>query len=166
MPHLELPHTAGCFVCGRDNPLGLRLSSIVDTETGNVQTTFTPKPEHIGFEGITHGGILATVMDELMVWCAIWASRKACVAGELSLRFIQRALPGDELKATASITRNRSRMIETFGEIRVNDKVICTATAKYVPLGREETVAFIKTLISEPNTDAAIEIIRKLQPFA
>src|SRR5450631_1264408 len=85
MPVLELPHTAGCFVCGRDNPLGLRLCSFVDPDTGNVQTTFTPQPHHIGFDNITHGGILATLLDELMVWSAIWVSRKACVAGELTL---------------------------------------------------------------------------------
>ena len=163
---LELPHTAGCFVCGRDNPLGLRLSSFVDTETGNVHTTFSPQPHHIGFENITHGGILATLLDELMVWSAIWASRKACVAGELSLRFLQRAAPGDVLKATASITRNRSRLIETAGEIRVNNTVICTAAAKYVPLGRHETVAFIDTMISEPATEEAIQKIKTHQAFA
>jgi uncharacterized protein (TIGR00369 family) len=166
MSQLELPHTAGCFVCGRDNPLGLRISSTVDTVSGNVHTTFTPAPQHIGFESIIHGGILATVLDEVMVWSAIWASRKACVAGELSLRFVQRATPGDELKATAHVTRNRSRLIETAGEIRLNDKIICTAAAKYVPLGATETVAFIKTLVSEPTTDAAIETIRTLQAFA
>jgi uncharacterized protein (TIGR00369 family) len=166
MPELELPHTVGCFVCGRDNPLGLQISSTVDTDTGNVHTTFTPKPQHIGFESIIHGGILATLLDEVMVWAAIWASRKACVAGELSLRFIQRAFPGDELRAIATVVRNRSRLIETTGEIRSGETIICTATAKYVPLGREETVGFIKTLISEPSTDAAIETIKSLQAFA
>jgi uncharacterized protein (TIGR00369 family) len=160
MPQIELPHTAGCFVCGRDNPLGLRLSSFVDTDTGQVQTTFTPLPQHIGFDQIIHGGILATLLDELMVWAAIWASGKACVAGELSLRFLQKATPNQSLKAVGTIARNRSRLIETTGELFDGEKLICTATAKYVPMGVAETDAFLTTLISEPTTSQAISKIR------
>ena len=58
---MELPHTAGCLVCGRQNPIGLHLHLHVEESTGAVETHFTPAAEHIGFEGIIHGGILATV---------------------------------------------------------------------------------------------------------
>ena len=156
---LELPHTAGCFVCGRENPLGLRLCSFVDTDTGNARTTFTPRLEHIGFENIIHGGILATLVDELMVWTAIWASGKACVAAELSLRFVRKAEPNQQLEAIASITRNRSRLIETSAEVKACETLICTATAKYIPLGGDETAAFFKTLIDEPATIAATQLL-------
>src|SRR5687767_15623921 len=54
---MELPHTAGCLVCGRQNPHGLRLSLDVDESSGVVRVDFTPRPEHIGFEGIVHGGV-------------------------------------------------------------------------------------------------------------
>ena len=149
---LELPHTAGCLVCGRDNPHGLHLSSQVDPDTGSVQTTFTPDPHHIGFENIIHGGVLATVLDEIMVWSAIWVSKKACVAAELSLRFVQKAGVGRPLRAVANITRQRSRLIETTGEIRDDADLICTATAKYIPLGPAETAAFFKTFVEDPAT--------------
>src|SRR5271155_4869386 len=135
MPLLELPHTAGCLVCGRDNPHGLHLTSFVDPDTSSVTTTFTPAPYHIGFESIIHGGVLATVLDELMVWTAIWASKKACVAAEMSLRFIQKAGVGKPLHATAKIIRQRSRLIETSAEIYYGSILICTSVGKYVPLG-------------------------------
>src|SRR5687767_8880829 len=35
-PAIELPHTAGCLVCGRQNPHGLRLSLHVDPGSGVV----------------------------------------------------------------------------------------------------------------------------------
>jgi uncharacterized protein (TIGR00369 family) len=164
MPLIELPHTAGCFVCGRDNPHGLRLASLVNTDTGQVQTVFTPAAHHIGFDGIIHGGILATLLDELMVWTAIWATGKACVAGELSLRFSNKATPGMPLRATAKITRNRSRIIETAAEVREGTTLICTGVGKYVPLGRDETVAFLTTLIPEPSTIEAIERLKLAAP--
>ncbi len=155
MSELELPHTSGCFVCGRENPLGLRLSSFVDTQSGMVSTTFTPLDQHIGFDKIIHGGILATVLDELMVWSAIWACGKACVAGELSLRFLQKATPGRPLTASATVSRNRSRLIETVGNVHDGSILICSATAKYVPLGLDATTAFWQTLVPETSTAAA-----------
>ena len=81
MPRIELPHTAGCLVCGRDNPHGLHLSLHVDPDSGIVTVDFIPLAEHIGFEGIIHGGVLATVLDEAMVWAATWAGRRFCVCG-------------------------------------------------------------------------------------
>src|SRR3954463_7832376 len=45
---MELPHTVGCLVCGRQNLQGLGLSLNVD-EGGLVWTEFTPRREHIGF---------------------------------------------------------------------------------------------------------------------
>jgi len=56
----------GCLVCGRENPQGLHLHLDVDEETGVVRCEFTPLGTHIGFEGVVHGGILATVLDEAM----------------------------------------------------------------------------------------------------
>jgi uncharacterized protein (TIGR00369 family) len=163
MPLLELPHTAGCIVCGRDNWQGLNLSSQVDPDTGVVTTTFTPSPNHIGFESIIHGGILATVADELMVWSAIWETAKACVAAELAVRFVQKAAVGRPLGCTAKITRRRSRVIETAAGIYDGSQLICTATGKYVPLGPAETDAFLKTFVDEPATRQATGLLRARQ---
>ena len=87
MPLIPLPRTAGCIVCGPANPHGLCVASRVDTDAGRVELPFTPAPHHIGFDGLVHGGVLSTVADEAMVWAAIWATRRSCVAGELSVRF-------------------------------------------------------------------------------
>ena len=88
MAMIELPHTAGCLVCGRQNPHGLHLHLHVDEATGAVETRFTPSAHHIGFEGIVHGGVLATVLDEAMVWAATWRGRRFCVCGEMNTRRI------------------------------------------------------------------------------
>src|SRR6187402_2741918 len=133
---IELPHTAGCLVCGRQNVHGLGLSLHVDEASGVVTVSFTPRPEHIGFEGIVHGGVLATVLDEAMVWAATWAGKRFCVAGEMTVRFREPARPGDRLLCTTRVEQSRSRLITTTGEItRIGDRAtIATATGKYVPL--------------------------------
>jgi len=162
MPTLELPHTPGCLVCGHANPVGLRLSLYVRDEDGTIETRFTPGPQHIGFEGILHGGVLATVLDEAMVWAAIWFSRKACVAGEMNVRFRKSAVVGVLMTCTARVTAGRSRLIESSGElVDATGQTIATATGKYVPLGSEPTQAFFKTLVAAPTTEAATNLLTR-----
>ena len=98
---LELPHTHGCLVCGPSNALGLKLSLQIDPATGIVHVDFSPRREHICFEGIAHGGMLATVFDEAMVWAATWNLRRFCVCGEFSVRFRRPATVGETLHMEA-----------------------------------------------------------------
>ena len=44
-----------CFVCGIDNPIGVRLAFSTDDE-GRCIARFRPKPEHQGYPGQLHGG--------------------------------------------------------------------------------------------------------------
>jgi acyl-coenzyme A thioesterase PaaI-like protein len=161
MPTLELPHTHGCLVCGRTNPLGLHLSLHVNPDTAEVTTHFTPKPEHIGFENIIHGGLLATVLDEAMVWSSIWSARRACVAAELTIRYRASALPGDALTVTATIATARSKLITTTGMItRPSDNtLIATATGKFIPLDEARHAAFLTTFIDDPSTREAATLL-------
>jgi hypothetical protein len=57
------PNSRMCFVCGIDNPIGLHLSFYTDDE-GRCVARFRPKPEHQGYPGHLHGGIISTLLDE------------------------------------------------------------------------------------------------------
>lgn len=153
-PHtLELPHTAGCLVCGRDNPHGLHLHLFVDDTTGDVVTRYTPGPTHIGFTGVAHGGILATVFDEAMVWAATWSGKRFCYCGEMTVRFRQPALVGVHLTFRARIETARSRIITTTATA-VDDagQVVAEASGKYVPLPPDKNREFVDTLVDDPAT--------------
>jgi acyl-coenzyme A thioesterase PaaI-like protein len=153
---MELPHTAGCLVCGRQNPHGLKLSLDVDESTGVVSVSFTPRAEHIGFEGIVHGGVLATVLDEAMVWAATWAARRFCVAGELNVRFRHSAGVGEALRVETRVESARPRLILTRGTVTGGGgAAIAEATGKYVPVPPERHRHVLTTLVDEPATAAA-----------
>jgi uncharacterized protein (TIGR00369 family) len=158
---MELPHTAGCLVCGRQNPHGLMLSLHVEESTGVVSVTFTPRPEHIGFEGIVHGGVLATVLDEAMVWAATWAGKRFCVAGEITVRFRKSAGVGRALRAEVKVESNRARLIQTAGAVTDDrGEVIAEATGKYVPVAPDRNRHVIATLVDEPSTASAASILK------
>ncbi len=158
MPSIELPHTDGCLVCGRTNPHGLHLHLSVDPDTGLVSVPYAPSVDHIGFAGIVHGGILATVLDEAMVWAATWPIQRFCVCGEMTVRFRRSATVGDTLTITARVDSNRPRLVTTTGEIRdAQDNVLATATGKYVPMPPDQSRTMFQTMIREPHTARAYD---------
>src|SRR4051812_40973160 len=81
-----VPHTHTCFVCGESNPIGFKLR--LETDGRVVQTRLIPRSEHTGFKGTVHGGLVSTVLDEIMAWaCAVQTKRFAFCA-ELNVRFL------------------------------------------------------------------------------
>jgi acyl-coenzyme A thioesterase PaaI-like protein len=58
------PNSRHCFICGLENPIGLRLK-MYKIEPGVIETTYTA-PEHFqGYPGVLHGGIVAAILDEI-----------------------------------------------------------------------------------------------------
>jgi acyl-coenzyme A thioesterase PaaI-like protein len=157
MALLELPHTSGCLVCGTANMHGLRLSLFVDDQSGVVETTFTASPEHIGFEGIVHGGVIATVVDEAMVWAATWVGKRFCVCGELNVRFRQSGKVGVPLRVVARVTGVRSRLIETTCDVTEGDVRIALGSAKYVPVAAARHQEFVRTFVGSSTTREAAQ---------
>jgi uncharacterized protein (TIGR00369 family) len=146
-----LPHTHSCFVCGESNASGLKLRFTTDGKS--VQTRFVPKPEHIGFKQVVHGGILATVLDEIMVWaCAVGTHRFAyCV--DLNVRFTKPARPGEELCVSAELVENRrNRIFEAKAEVRnAAGDLLSSATGRYFPIKESEQAAMASDFATDPG---------------
>lgn len=58
------PGADACFVCGRNNPIGLGIEFHLDGDL--CRGEFTPNENHGGFDGMTHGGIIFSVLDDAM----------------------------------------------------------------------------------------------------
>jgi len=130
----QLPHTRSCFVCGEANQRGLNLRS--ETDGRIVRACFSFDSEHVGFKQTVHGGLTATVLDEIMTWaCAVGAGRFAYCA-ELNVRYLQPVRPGQPLVASAQLVSNRrGRILEAKAEMKdAIGAVLANATGKYLPL--------------------------------
>src|SRR2546421_7129777 len=158
---LQLPYTTACLVCGPENPHGLKLNLYVHEKTGLVRAEFTPTELHSGFERIVHGGMIAMVLDEAMVWAATWRVRRLCLCAELTVRFRQGSAPGQLLKIEATVETSRPRMVETAGKIfDSTGKLLVTAQGKYIPVTPEQHQAVISTFVSHPETQKAADFLR------
>lgn len=121
-----------CFACGKLNPLGLHLEFTRLTET-TMRTTFTPQEYHQGWAEYLHGGIISTVMDEVMARLAYDMGFRAMTA-EISVRFKQAIKVGTPLVAESRLVDQNKRLLQLEATLTSSDGKIqyATATAKLI----------------------------------
>ncbi len=67
----RLPSSRSCFVCGRENAIGLRTRWIGDRAAGEVRGVVEIPEAFNGYPGVVHGGVLGAILDEAMVRTAL-----------------------------------------------------------------------------------------------
>ena len=147
----ELPHTKSCFVCGESNVVGLNLR--FETDGKVVRGRFTPRAEHVGFREVVHGGIIATLLDEIMVWACVVQTKRFAYCVELNTRFLKPARPGEETICTAKLTENRrDKIFIASAELKnLSGETLATATGKYFPIKNIEVTDMATDFVDDPS---------------
>ena len=107
-----------CFVCGPDNPIGLKLDFTVEGERCHGE--FTSAAEHAGFDGVTHGGIVFSVLDDAMAnWFFLQGARGYTAKAEIRYRA---PMPvGATARIECALLKRKGRLLQL--EARAQDKV-------------------------------------------
>jgi uncharacterized protein (TIGR00369 family) len=123
------PHS--CFACGELNEIGLHLKLYLTT--GRCRTELEVPERFQGWEGIIHGGILCTILDEVMAW-ALVACDSWGVTARMSIDFKKPVVVGQKIEAEGWITESRRRIHGTAGRIidAETGVELATAHATYV----------------------------------
>ncbi len=108
-----------CFVCGPDNPLGLRIPFVRDGENGSA-ASYVARKEHGGWNGILHGGVTFSVMDEAFGWCLFFQGIPS-VTARIETRFHLPIPIGTKLIIRAWVTGKRKRLFDAKAEVRTED---------------------------------------------
>lgn len=121
-----------CFGCGTENPIGLRLK--FRRADGGVRAEFRARPEYQGWDGVLHGGILLTLLDETLAYATIYEVG-ATVTAELTAR-LRRPAPLDlEYRLFGEVTRNRHGLIMAHATISdAAGQLIAEADGKFMRL--------------------------------
>ena len=133
------PNSQMCFVCGLENPLGLKLSFYEDDD-GGVTCHFAPSQEYQGYPGWVHGGITTALLDEVMGRAAI--ARDLWVAtAKLEIRY-RHPIPLEQpVTVRGRLTRLRGRIVEGQAEVLLTDGTVAAeAEAVLVTIPEEERV--------------------------
>jgi uncharacterized protein (TIGR00369 family) len=125
----QLRDNQRCYVCGKKNPHGLAVEFEISRETRSIRAPFTPSDFHQGYEGIVHGGILSSLLDEAMAKLAFSLGIPA-VTAEIEVKFKAPASPGDTLVVTGSLINETRRLIRAEAKIERGPVVIAEAKGK------------------------------------
>lgn len=117
--HLSARSQSSCFACGPDNSRGLR-QHFQGNDAGEMLAEWIPESELEGFEGIVHGGIVSTVLDEAMSKAVAGSGVKALTA-ELRVRFRQHVPSGKMICVRGWIDSQNKRMTKTEAVLTSSD---------------------------------------------
>ena len=147
----ELPHTHSCFVCGESNAVGLHLR--FETDGRIVRTRFCPQPGHVGFRGVVHGGLIATVLDEIMVWACAVRTRRFAYCADLQVRFLKPVRPGEGVVVQGELTANRKgKIFEARADLRdESGATLAEAKGKYLPVKSGEAAGMARDFVGDPS---------------
>ena len=145
-----LPWSKACFVCGEDNPRGMRARSYVVGD--RIELPFTAPLAFAGWRTVIHGGLVATVLDEVMTWAAIVGSRQACFAAEFSIRMQKPLKPGTRCVAVGRMAENRRRIFNTEAFLQDEDETIyARASGRYMTVPADKMGEFRDDFIFGPG---------------
>jgi len=132
-----------CFACGDLNERGLRLP--LHLSEGRCWTQLALGPEFEGWEGIIHGGILTTILDEVMAW-ALVAQDAWSMTARLATDFRRPVRVGQPIRAEGWLSGTRRRLLHTEARIvdAADGQLLASATGLYVAATPAQRAEFKK----------------------
>jgi acyl-coenzyme A thioesterase PaaI-like protein len=120
-----------CFACGSLSEHGLQMDLHVDGDRCWTELELADRFQ--GWDGIPHGGIVCTILDEVMAWSL--ASTVNCgLTARMTVDFKRSVRLGVSVRAEGWITRQRRRLVETSARLVdvTTGELLATADAVYV----------------------------------
>lgn len=115
-----------CFICGKDNPIGLKIE--FEMTNGKATGEYTPSRNFEGYKDVLHGGIISSLLDEVMVY-AVFSQGLLAVTTQMEVKFRRAAKIGEKLQIEGNIVTDRGKLILAEGQI-LNQEGGIVATGK------------------------------------
>ena len=123
----QLPNSSDhyCFGCSPVNPSGLQMNFFADQDTVFSNVTI---PDHLcGWSNIAHGGVLTTILDEIMSWTALHFLKRITMTKSMNIEFIKPVYIRNPLKAEGKVLKITGKHDAVMEGILYNDKGVACA---------------------------------------
>lgn len=145
-----------CFGCGTDNAQGLQVTFVLGTAPDGSPTatgTATLTRTHQGAPGFVHGGIIATLMDEVMSKLNRPLGALA-MTRHMEVDYLRPAPLGQPLTLTGRHLRRDARKLFHLAELTdAEGKVLATAKGLFIALDPEAVHASLATAASRQQPE-------------
>ncbi len=103
-----------CFVCGPSNPIGLGVTFRL--EEGVCRAEFTPRPEHMGYDKVTHGGIVFSLLDDVMAnW--LWLQGEHGFTAKADIRYRNPLPVATPVRLEGRCVKRKGRLAQMEGRV-------------------------------------------------
>ncbi|MDJ0753157.1 MAG: PaaI family thioesterase [Ardenticatenaceae bacterium] len=124
MATFKQPNSDYCFVCGRKNPRGLYLR-FEDNGKNEVYTSFNLSEAYQSYPGVVHGGIVASILDELVARVSmIDDHHHFMMSVKLQIKYRHPVPTGTDLRGVGKIVRLSGRRGIAVGYVYLPDDKI------------------------------------------
>lgn len=127
--------TNKCFGCGGDNDGGMKLTFEQDNQKRRIVGRFVLGERYQGGAGMAHGGIIATLLDEVMGKVCRFRQARA-VTAELNVEYLKPVSVREEIVVEGWETEQKGRNLFHVGEIRNGAGVVLArGRGRFVVIG-------------------------------
>jgi uncharacterized protein (TIGR00369 family) len=121
---IQQPNSAMCFVCGLENPAGLRLV-FYETSPDEVMAAYTPPEQFQGYPGVLHGGIVASLLDEAGGRVVMIGNhRHFMLTAKMEVKYRRPTPLGQRLTVYGRLLKQRGRLALAHAELRLDDGTV------------------------------------------
>lgn len=111
-----------CFVCGPSNPIGLGVRFRIEDDVCIGE--FTPGPGHRGYDTLTHGGIMFSLLDDVMA-NYLWLQGVKCFTARADIRYREHLPIGTPVRLEGRCVKRRGRLAQMEGKIvRIDNEAV------------------------------------------
>jgi len=117
LPTLQ-PNSNHCFICGVENPVGLKLT-FYETAPGEVTANLVLPAHYQGYPGMAHGGIVAAMLDEVAGRAFMGSPEQPnfMYTAKLEVRYRQHVPVEKPLRLVGRVGKRRHRLSTAYGAL-------------------------------------------------
>lgn len=116
---LQLVKDRRCFVCGEENPHGLKVKVVYDG-IDRVEAEFIAEDRYRGWADYLHGGVLTLIFDEMLGWLSHYMGHDAMTA-RLEVRYRKPVPLGSRLTFNGVLEREIKGLLDIKLWARLDD---------------------------------------------
>ena len=146
---IEKPEGHHCFACGTANPIGLNLKFYALGDA--VCSDITLGKYHEGWQDLAHGGIISTLLDEVMSWAIMYSKKTFVVTRKMDIKYVRSVSIGIPLTVTGKLVDDsKPPKVKAKAEIRDDEgRLLVRGSGEFVVLPEERLSSVSKSFKDE-----------------
>lgn len=114
-----------CFACGINNSHGLHMKFYSDG-CKYITSSLKLEKRFKGWDQLIHGGIISTVLDELMAWAVICLTKNIMLTKSITTKYYSKVITDTEIQAFAWIEEIKPKEVILKSELYDDKNNLCT----------------------------------------